>query len=121
MNGDVLAVSGAIFDRGLPTDLELAFHSAVDGLAFLTPLDVQRNGRGPTLFSPIVTGCWGRPTWAAGPFAEEATVKHTTKRAARLRAVRDRVDSFDSISTGAEKTARLKRIVPGFGESANLF
>jgi hypothetical protein len=56
--------------------------------------------------------------------AQETTVKHTTNSAVRLRAVRNRrnrIDSSHTISTGAEKTARLKPNVPGFGEFANRF
>jgi hypothetical protein len=51
VNCHVQAICGAIFDRGLRTDVELAFHLGVaanqefDSLAFLTLGDLQQKGR----------------------------------------------------------------------------
>jgi hypothetical protein len=72
VNCDVLAVHGAIFDHGLRTDLELAFHFGVainqefEGLARLTLGDLERKGRIDDRrdFPRWSPGCRGRePTW----------------------------------------------------------
>src|SRR5256884_8181100 len=101
---DVLAIGGAIFDRGVRTDFELAFHLGVavnqefDGLAFLTLGDLQCKGciadRRYFPRSRLGVGVGSRPggrVRSGVGVAQEATVKHTTNSAARLSAVRNRM------------------------------